>query len=126
MHHRSFLGRALGLGASGKGVEPWLAQRITACLLVPLSIWFLICVTIISQGDYLQIQTFLSHWANATCMLMFLFCVFYHAYLGLKVIIEDYIPHPGLKVFLVLGIQFMAFFGIVIATFSMIKIVMLG
>ena len=39
---RSPLGRAVGLGSAKEGVEHWWRQRMTALLLVPLVVWFVI------------------------------------------------------------------------------------
>jgi succinate dehydrogenase/fumarate reductase transmembrane subunit len=47
---RSPLARAIGLGSAKKGVQHWLAERLSVVALVPLSLWFV--ASIIAHAAY--------------------------------------------------------------------------
>lgn len=92
------IGRAKGLGSAKEGVEHWWMQRITAIALVPLTFWFVISLIAHLGDDYGAFREWLSGPFTAATLVLTLFAAFYHAALGLQVVIEDYVHHEGLKV----------------------------
>ena len=76
--------------ASG-AVQHWWMQRLTGMALVPLSLWFVFSVLSLTGGELVTIKNWMGQNLNPVLMCFFVFCVFYHAYLGLEVIIEDYV-----------------------------------
>jgi len=94
---RSELGRVRGLGSAKEGVRHWWAQRATAVALVPLSVWFLASLVCLLGGTRAELAAWLSSPFSAGLMLLFLLATFWHALLGLQVVIEDYVHHEGRK-----------------------------
>jgi succinate dehydrogenase / fumarate reductase membrane anchor subunit len=94
---RSPLGRAIGLGSAKEGVEHWWGQRVTAVALVPLALWFASSIITHSGSDYAAFVTWLKTPLATLMMVLLLVALFYHAALGLQVIIEDYI-HSAAKI----------------------------
>jgi succinate dehydrogenase / fumarate reductase membrane anchor subunit len=92
---RSPLGRAIGLGSAKEGVEHWLVQRITAVALVPLALWFVIALIRLVGADLDTVQDWVGQPLPAIFLVLLLIATFYHASLGLQVVIEDYV-HPEL------------------------------
>jgi succinate dehydrogenase / fumarate reductase, membrane anchor subunit len=88
---RSPLGRALGLGSAKEGVEHWLLQRVTAVALVPLALWFVIALIGLVGADFDTVQDWIGRPLPAIFLVLLLIATFYHASLGLQVVIEDYI-----------------------------------
>jgi succinate dehydrogenase / fumarate reductase, membrane anchor subunit len=88
---RSPLGRAIGLGSAKEGVEHWLVQRITAVALIPLTLWFVIALIRLIGADLDTVQEWLGRPLPAICLVLLLIATFYHASLGLQVVIEDYV-----------------------------------
>jgi succinate dehydrogenase / fumarate reductase membrane anchor subunit len=88
---RSPLGRAVGLGSAKQGVEHWLIQRITAVALVPLALWFVIAVIELVGADFDTMQDWVGRPLPAILLVLLLIATFYHAALGLQVVIEDYV-----------------------------------
>ena len=105
---RSPLGRALGLGSAKKGVEHWWAQRVTAVALIPLSLWFVAALLQQMGGDLTSVRHWLGRPVPAVLMVLFLIATFYHAALGLEVVIEDYVHAELAKLGLVLVVRFAA------------------
>jgi succinate dehydrogenase / fumarate reductase, membrane anchor subunit len=94
---RSPLGQAIGLGSAKEGVEHWWRQRITAAALVPLALWFVVVVIELIGADRAALVAWLHNPIPALLMILLLVATFYHAALGLQVVIEDYVHREGLK-----------------------------
>ena len=78
------------LGSAREGVHSWWAQRLTGAALVPLSIWFMVSLVSAFRGDYHTVRNWISNPVDGGLLLLFLPLLFYHAWLGLRVIVEDY------------------------------------
>ena len=102
---RTPLGRALGLGSAKTGVEQWWRERVSALALVPLTVWFAASLIVHTGSDYATFIAWLRTPIVSLLMVLLLVGIFYHAALGLQVVIEDYV-HSGLKTFAVLGMRF--------------------
>ena len=83
---------------SSSGLSHYIAQRITALVLIPVSIWFVIfifrlsCATSLSSLGELLMSPF-----NVVSAIVFIIAFLYHGLLGMKEIITDYIHTDGLK-----------------------------
>lgn len=88
---RSPLGRVLGLGSAKEGVEHWWRQRLTAIALVPLVLWFVISVIALAGADRAALVAWMHAPMPAMLMILLIVATFYHAALGLQVVIEDYV-----------------------------------
>jgi len=73
------------------GVPHWKAQRRSALVLIPLSIWVLYSLIHQIGLDYDQARVWVAQPLVATLLIVFVSALFYHAKLGLQVIIEDYV-----------------------------------
>lgn len=97
MRSRSPLGRALGLGSARDGVEHWWLERVSAVALVPLTLWFTAAIVRHTGDSYADLRTWLGTPLTTALMTLLLIALFYHAALGLQVVIEDYV-HSGMKI----------------------------
>jgi len=102
---RSPLGRALGLGSAKNGVEQWWRERVSALALMPLTVWFAASLIVHTGSDYATFIAWLRTPITSLLMVLLLVGIFYHAALGLQVVIEDYV-HSGLKTLALLGMRF--------------------
>lgn len=107
-HTRSAFGHAIGLGSAKEGVEHWWRERVTAVALVPLTVWWIASVIAHSGADYAVSINWLRMPLTALLMALMLIALFYHAALGLQVIIEDYV-HSAAKLPAILLIRFACF-----------------
>jgi succinate dehydrogenase / fumarate reductase, membrane anchor subunit len=99
---RSPLGRAIGLGSAKEGVEHWVVQRVTAVALVPLALWFVVAVIQLAGADFDAMQDWVGRPLPAILLVLLLIATFYHASLGLQVVIEDYVHGELARVGLVI------------------------
>lgn len=106
MELRSSLGRARGLGSANEGVHHWWGQRVSAIALVPLGIWFVFSAVGLIGADFATYQTWLDSFGNAILFVLFIIVLFYHAYLGMQVVIEDYVGGEAAKVTALIVMKF--------------------
>lgn len=95
---RSPIGRARGLGTAHHGVHHWWMQRVSSVALIPLSAFFLFNLKHLINPNYMELITFLGQPHVTIALILFIITAFYHAMLGIQVIVEDYIHHKGAKV----------------------------
>lgn len=105
-NYRTPAKRARGLGSAQAGVEHWWGQRVSALALVPLTVWFVISLLSTVGGTYTTAVAWLSQPVNAVLMSIFMAALFYHSWLGVQVVIEDYIHTDWLKLTALLLSQF--------------------
>lgn len=73
------------------GSGHWLAQRITAVALIPLGVWFIFSLsTRADLGRSAWLEFVAIPW-HAAAVVLFLLVLLYHSYLGVQVVIEDYV-----------------------------------
>lgn len=89
-----------GLGAAHSGVGHFWRQRVTAVVLVPLSIWFAVSVLGLVGAREAAVLIFLSNPLNAVLMGAFVLVSLYHMALGMQEVIIDYVHHEGAKLLL--------------------------
>lgn len=118
---RSPLGRALGLGSAKEGVEHWWLQRITAAALVPLSVWFVIAIIRLVGADIETVREWVSTPIPAILLLLLLIATFWHASLGLQVVVEDYVHTPLAKLGLVIIVRLGCFAFAVAGIFAVLS-----
>ena len=98
MDYRSPLARVRGLGSAKEGTSHWWMQRVTAVALIPLSFWLIIFLDLSLNAPYQETLAWLTAPVNTVCIVAWILAVFYHAALGLQVVIEDYIAAEGVKI----------------------------
>ena len=98
MDYRSPLARVRGLGSAKAGTSHWWMQRVSAVALIPLSFWLITFLNLSFSAPYQQTVEWLSSPLNTVCIVAWVIAVFYHAALGLQVVIEDYIAAEGVKI----------------------------
>jgi len=116
------LARARGLGSTGEGVHTWLVERASAAFLIPLTAWLIWSIMSLLGAPYEEFTAWLTLPWNATLMILTVAIGFFHAALGLQVVIEDYIASHGTKLVLILGEKFVFFALGVAAVFSVLKV----
>ncbi len=91
---RAPLKNARGLGSAKDGTHHFVLQRITAVALVFLSLYVVGLVISLVGGDYASVRDAVANPCNAVLLVAFVIATFWHAKLGLQVIIEDYVHTP--------------------------------
>lgn len=123
---RTPLKTAIGLGSARHGVQHFVAQRLTALAIGLLAFWFLWIVLTLVHSDYVAARALIAQPFNAVLMLIFVVAVFWHAQLGLQVVIEDYVHTRGLEFALQVVIKFLCFLGATASVLAVLRIALQG
>jgi succinate dehydrogenase / fumarate reductase membrane anchor subunit len=122
MSLRDPLAIARGLGSAKDGTQHWWIQRLTAVALLLLSPWFVYTVLGLIGADQFTVRLSLARPFTATLLLAFVLSMFWHAQLGLQVVIEDYV-HGWLEVALQIVVKFSCALGAMAAALAIGRIV---
>lgn len=91
MAYRTAVKDARGLGSAKDGVHHWWVQRVSAVALIPLILWFALSVAVHAGGDYEAVRDWLASPVITGLSILLIAAAFYHAQLGLQVVLEDYV-----------------------------------
>ena len=122
MSLRDPLAQARGLGAAKDGVNHWWLQRVTAIALMLLSPWFVWFALQLISADQLAAREHIAKPLNASLLAFFMLSLFWHARLGLQVVVEDYV-HGWKEIAAQIAIKFIYAFAAIAALLAMARIV---
>jgi succinate dehydrogenase / fumarate reductase membrane anchor subunit len=88
---RTPLGRVRGLGSARSGTRHFWQERLTAVAGIPLTIAFFAIVASVLGSNHAAVVQILGSPLVAILLLLFIFNSVYHMWLGMQVIIEDYV-----------------------------------
>ena len=91
------IGRVRGLGSSHHGAHHWLTHRFTAIANLVLMSWFIISLLLLGDYSYASVIGWISQPLSSVAMMLLCANLFWHAQMGLQVLIEDYVHDPGMK-----------------------------
>ncbi len=116
------LKRVLGLGSAKDGTHHFIVQRVTALALIPLSIWTICLALALVRADYLQARAIVRHPFAAVWLIAFVVVAFWHAQLGLQVVIEDYVHTRWLEIVSQLAVKFFCVIGALTGVVAIVRI----
>jgi succinate dehydrogenase / fumarate reductase membrane anchor subunit len=99
------LHKVQGMGSSHSGTGHFWHERLTAVALIPLSLWFAYVMLGLAGTNEVTALQFLAHPWNALLMGAFICFALWHTYLGLQVVVDDYVHTAGSKIFLLILIR---------------------
>ena len=123
---RTPLARVLGMGSAKQGSSHWWWQRMTSVALVPLGVWFVISVLMLAGSDHGSATLWLRSPFQAAPFLLFMAVAFWHAAVGLQVVVEDYIHSEGLKMAVLITIKMIIALASVISVLLLLRIYLGG
>ncbi len=121
MSLRSPLGRVLGLGTAKDGTSHWWGQRVSAVALLFLGLWFAFSLASMDSFSHSAAVEFVAAPINSLLLLLLIVAMGYHSYLGVQVVLEDYVHAPGLKLVALILSRFAHIFFAVAAVFAILK-----
>lgn len=114
---KSDLAKVQGLGSAKHGVGHWKLQRVSAIGMIPLILWFIPSLMLTIISGYNEAILWIQNPFNATGLILLLGAIFFHASLGLQVVIEDYVHSEGLKI---ISITFVKLLSILLGVLSIL------
>ena len=119
---RDPLAVARGLGSAKGGTTHWWVQRLSSTALLLLTPWFFVLMLGMLRAEQYDVQAMLARPLNASLMLAWLLSLFWHAQLGLQVVIEDYV-HGWMEWVLQLTARFVCAIGAIASVLAVCRIV---
>lgn len=119
---RTPLKNARGLGSAKDGTHHFVLQRITAVALVFLSLYVVWLILSLVGSDYASVRASVANPWNAVLLIAFIVATFWHAKLGLQVIIEDYVHTPWSATLLHLANIFICVLAALASVLAVIRI----
>lgn len=105
---RSVAALARGLGSAKRGTGAWRAERLTAIVLIPLTLWLVASLVALGGADRAAFVAWLGRPLPTFLTILLLVAVFRHTALGLQVVIEDYV-HSAARILLLILNHFLCF-----------------
>ncbi len=119
---RTPMGRVRHLGAAHAGTKHFWHQRLTSVALVPLTIGAVILVLSLMGRNHAAVVQILGSTAVAIGLLLFVLVSAYHMWLGMQVIIEDYVHDELPKIAMLMGNTFFSCAVALTAVFAILKL----
>lgn len=125
-NYRTPLKRARGLGSAQAGTHHFVVQRVTAIALIFLTAYVIGLLVWSVGGDYASVRATVANPCNAVLLVAFLVASFWHAQLGMQVIIEDYVHTPWLAAMSQLVVTFVCVLAALASVLAVIRIALGG
>jgi succinate dehydrogenase / fumarate reductase membrane anchor subunit len=123
MGNGTSIGKVRGLGSAKHGSHHWLLQRFTAAGNFLSGLFLAVSFLALPNMDYETVSTWISAPIPATIVALFVISTFWHARLGLQILIEDYVHDDGNRFAAILILNLFTFAG---AAFGVLAIARLA
>ena len=121
MSSKSALGRVLGLGTAS-ATRHWWLQRVGAVALLPLGVWFAVALLSLPDLHFATVHAWLARPWNALLLLLLLPVAAHHSWLGVEVIVQDYVHDQTAKLVAMLGLQFLHVAAGALACWAVVRV----
>lgn len=122
---RSELSKAKGLGSAGSGSHHWWHQRVTALMLALMVAWLFCFTWSVANQEPSGVLNILQKPYNIIMLSLFILVSFYHASLGMQVVIEDYVTCRIVRLALLLCIQLFSILTVISFLVAVLHIIKL-
>jgi len=119
---RTPLARARGIGSGKTGTGHFWTQRVTAVALALLVPWLVGLLVSMVGADVEAVRAAIARPWNAILLSAFVVALFWHAKLGLQVVIEDYVHVRATEIALHLANTFLCALGAVASLYAIVRI----
>jgi succinate dehydrogenase / fumarate reductase membrane anchor subunit len=122
---RSDLSVAKNLGSAGSGSKHWWHQRFTAIIMVLSIFWVFSFSWQLSGSELSGVIEAIKQPYNIIMLSLFTLIGFYHAALGMQVVIEDYIPCRAIRLTMLLSLQIFSIVTVIAFLLAVLSIMTL-
>src|SRR3569833_3931013 len=119
---RTPLGRVRSLGSAHHGTRVFWHQRLTSVANIPLSIAVIVIIIGLLGRNHAAAVQILGSTLVAITLLLFIISSVYHMWLGMQVIVEDYVHDEVWKLVTLMANTFFSFAVGLAAVFALLKL----
>ena len=95
--------------ASNLGSKHWKYQRYSALVLAPMILWLLVRIILHPELSYVEAKEWLTLPTSSLLLVLTIGVLWFHAAIGIQVVLEDYISSHHLQKQLVNLVRWIAF-----------------
>ena len=126
MGNGTSIGRVRGLGSSHHGAHHWLLQRFTAIGNLALTIFLVVSFVLMPERTYESLSVWVAKPLTAAALALLIISTFWHARMGLQVLMEDYVQDASTRFAVVALLNVAAFGGGAFGLFCIIRLALGG
>jgi succinate dehydrogenase / fumarate reductase membrane anchor subunit len=123
---RTPLRRVLGTGSAREGVHHWWQQRLTSVALVPLTVWFVVSILALPSFDHATIVIWMHGNTTALLLILLVLVATWHSQLGVRVVVEDYVPAAGARAVTLTLLAFLHALLAAAGVFAVLRVALAG
>ena len=122
MNKGTEIGEVRGLGSAHHGAGHWVLMQATSAGALITCAYLAISFLLLPDLSYATVSGWLQGLGPSFALALLIVAVFWHARLGLQVLIEDYVDHPGRRFAALLVVNLAAFAGAAFGLLCLIRI----
>jgi succinate dehydrogenase, hydrophobic membrane anchor protein len=122
MGNGTSIGRVRGLGSAKSGTHHWLLQRFTAIGNLLTVLWLAVSLVLLPDYSYTAVAEWLARPVPAVLMILLVVSTFWHARLGMQVMLEDYVHDHANKFACIAALNLVAFAGAAFGVFCVVRL----
>ena len=122
MNKGTEIGEVRGLGSAHHGAGHWVLMQATSAGALITCAYLVISFLLLPDLSYATVSGWLRGLGPSFALALLIVAVFWHARLGLQVLIEDYVDHPGRRFASLLVVNLAAFAGAAFGLLCLIRI----
>jgi len=126
MGNGTSIGRVRGKGSAHSGAHHWLIIRYTSVGSLLLTLWFGASLLMLPNLSYGSVREWLAQPIPATALALFIIVNVWHAQLGLRVVIEDYVHEEANKFASLLALNLVCFAAAAVGLFCVVRLALGG
>lgn len=117
------IGEVRGLGSAHHGAGHWVLMQATSAGALITCAYLVISFLLLPDLTFPTVTSWLKGLGPSFALALLIIAVFWHSRLGLQVLVEDYVDHPGRRFATMLVINLAAFAG---AAFGLLCLIRIG
>ena len=122
MNKGTEIGEVRGLGSAHHGAGHWVLMQVTSAGALITCAYLVFSFLLLPDLSYATVTGWLKGLGPSFAIALLIVAVFWHSRLGLQVLIEDYVDHPGRRFAAVLILNLAAFSGAAFGLLCLIRI----
>jgi succinate dehydrogenase / fumarate reductase membrane anchor subunit len=116
------IGAVRGLGSAHHGAGHWVLMQATSAGALITCAYLVISFLLLPDLSYLTLTAWLKGLGPSFALALLIVAVFWHSRLGLQVLFEDYVDHPGRRFAVMLVVNLATFAGAAFGLLCLIRI----
>ena len=122
MNKGTEIGEVRGLGSAHHGAGHWVLMQATSAGALITCAYLVVSFLLLPDLSYATVSGWLKGLGPSFALALLIVAVFWHSRLGLQVLIEDYVDHPGRRFASLLVVNLAAFAGAAFGLLCLIRI----